>query len=346
MVKRDDFTKALELIGCSNKVLITSHIRPDGDSCGSVRGMYSAVENMDKEARPVFLSPVSNWYKFMFDREIPILNEDFSIDDLRNGDNGWDSIDLVIICDTNSYVQLPEFADWLREYKSKDGKVLVIDHHITNDGLGDVELVDVKAAACGEIVYDFIASAGIKITSQVAEALFVAIASDTGWFRFGNRDGRVYRTAAGLIDFGVNPAVVYQKLYQNFELPKLKLLARVLDGLELHLDGRVAFKTVMQEDFEKTNASPRDTEGIIEEGQKIGSVRAAAMFVEQTDGKFKVSLRSKGEINVREIAQKYSGGGHDFASGVMLELNLDEAKKLILDEMKKQFEQIPTIKQD
>lgn len=338
MLQRSDFAKALDLVETSKKILITSHVRPDGDSCGSVKAMTLALNSMDKEVWPLFLSPVSQWYQFLFEAPISVLGDNVQLDDLRNGQNGWDEFDLVIIIDTNSYVQLPVFDEWLKEYKNRGGKVLVLDHHVTSDNLGDAELVNTEAAAAAEVVFDFIAYSGTKITPEMAKAMFVSLASDTGWFRFGNKDGRVYRRAAGLIDLGADPAKLYQKLHQNFLLPKVKLLAKVLEGLELYLDDKVAVKVVRQSDFQETGSNGRDTEGIIEEGQKIGSVRAAAMFVEQPDGRFKCSLRSKGEVNVRKIAQKYGGGGHDFAAGVIFDVPLDEAKNIVISELKDQFD--------
>ena len=303
-----------------------------------MRGVTHAAKVLGKNIHPLFLSQVSEWHKFLFEDEPDILGHSAGIEDLNKDSGKWADIDLVIICDTNSYTQLPIFGDWLKEYKEQGKKVLVFDHHITNDAIGDIELVDTSSVACGEIVFEFLKFAQIEIPADVAEALYVSIASDTGWFRFGAKASEVYSRASELITLGANPVKVYQRLYQNFELPRLKLLARVLDGLELHLDKRVAVKTILQRDLIETQASSRDTQGIIEQGQKIGSVRAAVVLVEQKDAKIKVSLRSKGEINVRKIAQKFGGGGHDFAAGVVLDTSIEDAKIMILDEIKKQFD--------
>jgi len=337
MQSSNKYKEAIDLIRSSKDILVTSHVRPDGDSCGSVRGICCVAENLGVKIHPLFLSPVSYWHKFMFENTPAVLGETVQLVELGNASGDWGKIDLVIICDTNSYVQLPNFSEWLKKYKARGGKVLVFDHHITNDAIGDVEIIDTTAAACGEIVFELIKSASIQIDSGVAQALYVSLASDTGWFRFGSAPSVAYRRAAELIDLGAEPVKVYQRLYQNFELPKLKLMAKVLDGLELHLDERVAVKTIRQEDFASTGSSVRDTDGIIEQGQKIGSVKAAVLFVEQEDGRVKTSLRSKGEINVREIAQLYGGGGHDFAAGVMFDMAIEEAKTLVLAEMLKQF---------
>lgn len=147
MVSSDEFKLALDLIRASKSVVITSHTRPDGDACGSVKAMCEFLKWLGKEAHPVFLSPLSDWYQFMFKEQVPIIGNDITEDQLHQG--YFDKCDLVVIIDTNSYVQLPMFDKWLKE---TDKKVLVIDHHITGDGLGDVEVIDSTAAAAGEIV--------------------------------------------------------------------------------------------------------------------------------------------------------------------------------------------------
>ena len=324
-----DFAKAVKLINKSNNVLVTSHIRPDGDGCGSIRAICDALTGLGKKSQPLLLSPLASWYEFLFESSVPILGDDITVEQLSN-----ENFDLVIIVDTNSYVQLPELDKWLKAYPLPK---LVIDHHLTGDGLGEVEIIDTSAAATGQIVYDLLQYANLPITAPMAEALFVAVSTDTGWFRFLNTDGRVFRNIAGLIDLGANPSEIYSKLYQNYSPARFKLLGKMLESLELELDGKIAFQHLMRADFDETGAIGRDTEEFINECQRIASVEAAALFVELKDGDFRCSLRSKGEIDVREIAQKFGGGGHKVASGVNLPGPLEKARELILSEMKQQF---------
>jgi phosphoesterase RecJ-like protein len=332
MVAEKNFREAVDLIEQTKDVLITSHTRPDGDACGCVRAMCDMLTGLGKEVHPVFMSPLPEWYEFLFEQKVPILGDDVTKKQLHDGH--YDECDLVIIVDTNSYVQLPGFDEWLKESRIK---VLVIDHHVTSDGLGCVELVDTTAAATGEIVFDLIKYAGWRISADVAEALFVALSTDSGWFRFKNADARIYRSAAELIDCGANPSHIYRKMYQNFSPARMKLMVRMLDSMELHFDGRVATQYIMRSDFEETGASGRDTENLIDECQRIASVEVAALFVELKDGGFRCSLRSKGDVNVREIAQKYGGGGHTVAAGVNLEGPLEKVMKTILDAVNKQI---------
>ncbi len=333
MAETVDFQRAMELIDASTNVLITSHIRPDGDACGSVRAMCDMLKAKGKVAQPLFLSPLAPWYEFIFDEPVPVLGNDVTVDQLNGGH--FDACDLVIIVDTNSYVQLTQFDGWLKE---TDKKVLVIDHHVSGDGLGDVDIIDTSAAAAGEIVYELLKFAGWEITTEVAEALFVAFATDSGWFKFSNADARIFRNAAELIDAGARPSVIYEHLYQNFSASRMALMIRMLEGMELHFDNSVAVQHIMRSDFDDAGATGRDTENLIDECQRMGCVRVALLFVELADGGFRCSLRSKGGVDVREVAQNHGGGGHTMAAGVNLPGPLEVAKKLVLDDIAKQLE--------
>ncbi len=338
MASEADFQKAIDLIEGSSRVLITSHTRPDGDACGSIRAMCDGLVARGKQVCPLLLSPIASWYEFLFDEPVPVLGDDVAAEQLCR--KPFDECDLVMIIDTNSYVQLPRFDQWLKETHKK---VLVVDHHISGDGLGDVEIIDTAAAAAGEIVLDLFKFAGWPITPRVAEALFVAIATDSGWFKFANADARIFRNAAELIDAGAAPAAIYQRLYQNFSLARMKLLTRMLGSMELHCDNRLAIQHIMRSDFDASGATGRDTENLIDECQRIGDVEVAALFVElgesQDHGEsgFRCSLRSKGTVDVRRIAQAHGGGGHKMASGLTLPGTLDNVKSIILNAVKEQL---------
>ena len=329
MATESDFKKAIELLERSSNVLITCHTRPDGDACGCVRAMQLTIEQLGKTAEPMFLSSVPAWYKFLFDSEPAVLNEDIAIADLDGR-----SYDLVVVVDTNSYVQLPEFDEWL---KQSHLPVLVIDHHVTGDGLGSIEVIDTTAGAAGLIVYDLFKYAGWQVTADIADNLFTAISTDTGWFKFRNADSRAHRTAADLIDAGARPTFIHEEIYQNYSQARMDLLVRMLNSLTLELGGQVAFQHITQEDFAQTGAAMSDTEDLIDQCQKIASVTVAVLFTELQDGRFKLSLRSKDSVDVRAIAQKYDGGGHTMAAGCRMEESLDTAKQMILDDIKEQL---------
>jgi len=329
MVTTEEFQKAVDLIRQSTNVLLTTHTRPDGDACGCIVALCETLETLGKSTQVVFLSEIPEWYEFLFEKEPPVLGQDIDLEQLEQS-----RFDLVVVVDTNSYSQLPGLEELLRKNHKP---VFVVDHHVTSDGLGDVELIDTSAAGAGLIVYDLFQYANWQITPKVAQALFVAVATDTGWFRFSNTDGRTHRVCAELIEAGADPAQIYHRLYQNFSYSRIKLLAAMLASLELHLDGRYASQQLLKSDFERTGATYRDTENLIDECRRISTVEAAALFVELADGGVRCSLRSAGRIDVRQIAQKFGGGGHKMAAGATLDGPVDRAKQVILAEMKRRF---------
>ncbi len=332
MINKQDFDKAVDLIDKSKNILITSHTKPDGDACGSGLALAEALTAMGKKVTSMLLSPLPQWYEFIYSVQPFVLGENFVLDEKH-----VEEIDLVILVDVNSDTQLPKFADYLKVYK---GPVLVIDHHVTGDGLGDIELIDTTAAAAGMIVYDLFKHAGWSISDLAAQAIFVAIATDTGWFHFSNTSQKVHQYCAELISMGVKPTQIYHDLYNNFTIERFRLLSAMLDTLELHMEGRLAVQYLLQEDFRKTGATYRDTENLIDECQRIGSVEVAALLVELNDGRFKCSLRSRGSIDVRSIAQKYGGGGHDMAAGFHLPGPIENAMKTVFSEIQEQYNSI------
>ena len=305
--------------------MITTHTKPDGDACGCVAAMCEALGALGKKTKPLMLSPVPQWYAFLFAGKVPVLGEDIQVKELTAG-----RFDLVVIVDTNSKDQLPGFDEYL---KQSDAPVLVIDHHETSDGLGDVEAIDRSAAAAGLIVLDLLKHAGWPVTERIAEALFVAAATDTGWFQFSNTDSRTYRACAELIDAGAKLTQIYANLYQNFSQARFRLMVVMLNSLELLMDGQYAVMQVTQQDFARTGAAYSDTENLINECHRIGTVRASALFIELKDGRIRCSLRSRGGPDVSRIAAQFGGGGHTMAAGTFLPGPLENAKKLILAAM-------------
>ena len=335
MVTNDDFQKAVDLINNSGNVLLTAHTKPDGDACGCVVALSNVLQTIGKKSRALMLSQMPDWYDFLFAQKPPVLGEDIDLNQLTDGSFG--EFDLIIIVDTNSLSQLPKFDKYLKQFNKP---VLIFDHHATADGLGNVELVDSSAAATGLIVYDLLKYAGWQINETIAEALFVTVATDTGWFQFRNTDSRVHRACSELIDAGAKPIEIYHNLYQNFSYARFKLTVAMLNTLQLHLDGRFATQHISQKDFQQTGTSRKDTENLINECQRISSVEAATLFIELKDGRFRCSLRSGGTIDVSKIAAKFGGGGHRTASAMYLPAPLEYANSLVLNEVKEQFEKI------
>ncbi|MHC4076246.1 MAG: DHH family phosphoesterase [Planctomycetota bacterium] len=338
MISRDDFEKAAELVSNSSRILITSHVRPDGDACGSAIALWQTLKDLGKDVKTIMLSEVPRWYEFLFVQKAAVLGSDISLEQLKSG--RFCQPDLIIILDTNSYGQLSDFQEYLKDSKAA---ILIIDHHITSDGLGDVELIDTSAAATGLIIFEFLKYANRPITKRIADCLFVAAATDTGWFQFNNTDSRVFKVCAELINAGVNPTQVYHDLYQNCSFARIRLMTAMFNTLQLELDGRYATQRITQKDVKQTGATYNDTENFIDECRRIKTVQAAALFVELPDGRIKCSLRSQGDIDVRQIAQKFGGGGHKMASGLQMDGPIEQVEKLVFEQVAEQFSQLDRI---
>jgi phosphoesterase RecJ-like protein len=326
MISKQNYQKALDLINKSTSVLITTHVKVDGDAAGCCVALNEALSSLGKKTRILFLSPLPDWYSFLLDKPVPILGKDLSKEQLLQDKLG--RFDLVIIVDTNSISQLPGFEEFLKQNPSP---VLIIDHHATSDSLGNVELVDSKAAAASLIVLDLFKFARWPVTPKVADALFAGVTTDTGWFHFNNTGAAVFRACAELTDAGANPSQIYQKIFQNFSPQRLRLMTAMLNTFELHFDGRYAVQHLTLQDFKTTGAKYEDTENLIDFCQLISSVEAAALFVELPDKRIRCSLRSRGRVNVCEIAQKFAGGGHPSAAGAYLQSPIENAKQSVLN---------------
>lgn len=324
--------QAIALIENAHAILVTTHTKPDGDACGCVQAVTAVLRGLGKTVRPLFLSPMPDWYAFLFEEKVPILGEDVQVADLTSGRFG--PIDLIIIVDTSSYSQLPKFEDYL---KQTDKPVLVIDHHLASDKVGRVQVADESAAAAGLVLLDFLRHAGWAISPKAADSLFVAIATDTGWFHLRNTDSRVFRRCADLIEMGVDANDLYRRLYESFSAPRFRLMVAMLNTVELHFENRYASQYLRREDFERTGAAYRDTENLINESQRISSVTVSALFMEQRDGRIRCSLRSRPDVrrpgteavDVNAIARQFGGGGHKLASGTYLPAPLEHAMQLI-----------------
>jgi len=326
-VKSSDFQDAIELIDKSDNVLITTHTRPDGDACGCVVAFEELLGSMGKKVQTLFLSEIPQWYGFLFEQKPAMLDQDVSVEQLSEA-----GFDLIILVDVNSNGQLPGLEDFL---KQNSKKILIVDHHETSDGLGDVELVDSTAAATGLIVLDLFRDVGWEITEKIATALFVAVATDTGWFRFRNTDQRVFRSCVQLIDAGADPPKLFRQLYMNITPERFKLMTAAANSAQLHFNGRLATQQLTRADFEQTGASYADTENVIDQCRRIAGVEVAVLLVELSDGRVKLSLRSTGAVDVSEIAAMFGGGGHKMAAGATLDGPVEKARQIICERIGK-----------
>ncbi len=307
----DQYQAILDVLGRSRRVLVTTHVRPDGDALGSSAALVLGMRAKGIDAHVVLLSHLPTKYSFVF-RELEISHTDV--------EKGWpeslslDAFDALVVVDTGTWSQLPALRERVEKWPRPK---LVVDHHLTQENWADAKLVVTEAAAAGEIVAELLERWGVQLTEKIAKALFLAIASDTGWFQFSNTRPYTLRLAAKLMEAGVNTDQLYQLLYQNERAERVALQTRAQETLELLVDQKLAVMRVAKGDFTRTKANVPDTENLINVPLQIRAVEVSLLFVEPPDGgAIRVSLRSKGSLDVARFAEQFGGGGHARAAGL------------------------------
>lgn len=317
-----DWPRFAEIVRSHERFLLTSHIRPDCDALGSELGMAGVLEALGKQVRIVnghstppnlaFIDP---------NKRIRTLGQDAQTAELYD-------VEVLMILDTSAWAQLGPMGEVI---KSTSAKKLILDHHVSEDELGAELFKNVTAEATGRLVVEAADALGVKITPEIAMPLFAAIATDTGWYRFGSASAGTYRIAARLIEAGASPAAIYRSLYEQDTVGRVKLRGRILSRVEMELQGRLAHTHVLKEDFAQTGALPSDTEDVINMALGIAGTEFAVILVEQLSGGFKISFRSRSQVNCNDLAQKFGGGGHKAAAGAFIQGSLAEVQPLVLD---------------
>src|SRR5438876_4269954 len=329
----DAYQQVIDKLSPCKKVLITTHVRPDGDALGSCAAMHLALRKLHIDSEILLLSHLPRKYSFVFnDHGIPHIDAEPAIPSHFQ----LDHYDALAVVDTGTWSQLPDLEERVTKWPKPK---IVIDHHLTQEDWADVKLVDTSAAAAGEIVAQVIDRWRIPLDLPLATVLYVAIVSDTGWFQFSNTRPETLRLGAKLMELGVDTDRIYQMLYQNERAERVALQTRAQDSLELLADGRLAVMTIRKEDFHQTRASVADTENLINIPLQIASVEVAILVTEPLDnGPVRISLRSKGQIDVARFAEEFGGGGHARASGLKLSTNLSDARDQVVAAMVEQMQ--------
>jgi phosphoesterase RecJ-like protein len=324
----DAYQQILAYLSRAKRVLVTTHVRPDGDALGTAAAMVLALRQRNIPAEVLLLSHLPAKYAFVFN-DCGIVHHD--------AEKGWpeklslDDFDLLLVVDTGTWSQLPGLKERLANWK---GPRLVVDHHLTQENWADAKLVITEAAAAGEIAAELLDQWQVQLDEPMANALFVAISSDTGWFQFSNTRPYILRLAARLIEAGVNIDRMYKVLYQNERAERLALQTRAQQSLELMLNDRLAVMRVSKRDFEETGAGVPDTENLINIPLQIRTVEVSILLTEPKEGgPVRISLRSKGQIDVARFAEQFGGGGHARASGLKLEGSMQEAHDRVVAAM-------------
>jgi bifunctional oligoribonuclease and PAP phosphatase NrnA len=290
-----------------NRFLLTSHVSPDGDSIGSALGLARILRGMGKGAVIWCRDSVPAVYRLL-----PGVDRIHTGEEVPGGyPEKFDAI-VALECPSLDRTGLDEALE------GGGLPILNIDHHLGNQHYGQVNWVDTAAPSVGEMVYRLARSLNVTMTEDAANLLYLTIVTDTGGFRHSNATDVAFEACAELLRDGARPELVTRWIYENKPVAVLRLVAEMLRSLELHDEGRIATVLVTSEMIEAAGADVSDTEGLIDYPRKIAGVQGVALLRERTDGKTKVSLRSRGEVDVEKIARAHEGGGHKNAAGFEL----------------------------
>ncbi len=310
--------KQLAAIIKSNKsFVISSHINPDGDAIGSELGMYYALKKMGKDVRIINHSPVPRELKFLDSENVV---EQYSP---RKHNKVISDSDIFLFLDINQIERVASMEKVFR--KNSDKLKIYIDHHQGPDHFADEMILKPDVGSVGEIVFDFLDKTKlVEIDKRMATALYTAIITDTGSFRYERTSPKTHMIAAKLLRLGVNPKITYELLYEQDKINRLKLLGKALISTRVDGNGKVCSMVIRNKDIEEVGGTESDIEGFVGYTLTLEGVRIGLFFLEFENG-FKVSYRSRGTIPMNKLAGEFGGGGHINAAGSRLDgKNLDE----------------------
>ncbi len=290
------------------RFVVTSHARPDGDAIGSSLAMAYALRHLGKDVRVVSRDPVPAQLETLPGVEGIIVTD-------RVDDPG----DAVIVMECGDLTR-PGIAGLDRGY------VINIDHHQGNTMYGALNWFDVSAAACGEMVYDLIRALGVPLSFEMGMHVYVAILTDTGGFHYSNITSRTFDISSACVAAGVNPAAVARAVYDSNEIGRLKLFRAVLNGMQLDASERIATMFVSRQMAADCGATYDDTEGLVNFPLSAKEVQVVVFFKENGPDDWRVSLRSKGDVDINAVAREFGGGGHKNASGCGVRGTLEQWK--------------------
>ncbi len=315
--------KILKLVKKSKRILVTSHSDPDGDSIGSQLALGFFLESFKKQIKIINQGQVPEKYLFL-DPEKKIKNDQYEdYQDFKP--------DLVFVLEC-SYL---ERIGWVKKLISPGTLMVNIDHHQDNQGFGTINILDKKASAVGEVVYELLKEAKFKISDQVANWLYAAILTDTGRFRFSSTTSKSLKICAELMEKGAEPKVLTDKIYYSLPLSDLKFLGYALSNMEVDEEGKISSITLDRETLEKYQIDLENTEGMVDYSLFLRGAKVGILFKEVDPNRIKVSLRSQDNLDISKIARVFGGGGHKNAAGCTIKGSLEEAKRKVLEEIKK-----------
>lgn len=306
-----------EVMKSRHRILITSHVLPDGDSIGSVVGLGLALASEGKDVYLVMQDKVPEMYRFLQGTEKILFPHELSA-----------RPELVIFLDCGDVSRVGD--DWIGPY-IRDIPVINMDHHISNGHFGQYNFVDVQAAATAEIIFFLLSEMNLPLTAQVAAALYTGIVMDTGSFQYQNTTTRTFQTAAVLLDHGVDLSVIRENLYESKSLKNLQLISAAIDHLHFAAEGKIAWTYLDQAVMKKFQADSEHCEGIVNYPISLQNVKIGLFFREMENGSVKVGMRCRSGFDVNKIALYFGGGGHQQAAGCTVDGPIREAIKLVIE---------------
>jgi bifunctional oligoribonuclease and PAP phosphatase NrnA len=305
-------SQVVELIESKRKFAITSHVRPDGDSLGSSLGLCWLLRALEKDVEVIMRDPVPHAYQ-----QLPGAKE---VRVTPRVDDDYHAI-FVIEC---SDIDRPGLIDLEKQF------VVNIDHHSTTALFGKINWIDSTASAVGEMVYNLCKATGVRVTKEIAECVYTALITDTGSFHYSNTTERTFKVASELMKTGLKPAKTAEAVFASYPWSRIQLMGAVLSTARRDSTGRIAFLRHSLEMQHTAAASDEDADGFVNYPLTVEEVEAVAMLKESEPGVYRTSLRSKGDVNVAKVAEKFGGGGHRNAAGCTLRGTWEEAEEKLI----------------
>jgi phosphoesterase RecJ-like protein len=318
-MKQNDMSAVADRLQSGQRFRVVSHVNPDGDAVGSLLAMRELLLGLGKRKIDCVLEGGAPYGYQWLPGADHVLTENDADDDF----------DTLIYLDCSC----PSRAGKAAPADLGDAAVVVIDHHLEDSPCGDVNFVDATYAATGEMIVDLFEHLDVPLTDDGALCAYVAIATDTGGFRFSNTTARTHRLAARLVDCGLPVSELSERLFENMTLGKFNLMARVLGSAVISDDGRVVALEVREKDLEELGATSADMDGIINYPRHVETVEVAIIFKEISPTATKISVRSRETFNAADFCKQFNGGGHAAAAGALIEASVEEARTLILKQI-------------
>lgn len=311
-----DWEKIIEKLKEEQTFYLISHMLPDGDSIGSLLALGEGLRNMGKEVKMFTPGHIPRKYMFL-EGSSQVLHEAVFEDP---------SVTIIVL-DSSDIDRLGIF----KEFVLKSSQIINIDHHITNQRFGTLNLVDSNASATGEIIYHILVKLQLKLTAGIAEALYVAISTDTGSFKYDNTTAETHRVVANLLEQGLSPGNLSQIIFDERPLTFYILLKEALSTLELYEDRRIALMTLSNDLRKRSGATTDDLDGIVNYTRNIEGIELGILFYADGSDEIKVGFRSR-KIDVSLLAGRLNGGGHARAAGCRLKGDFEAIKTKVLNE--------------